>query len=246
MDHDIEAALSREWRTLREAGRLRPILPDCGTRQWMRGDACAGYVTVDYCVQRNVQFPGARGATPGVASIVEKYWSVRTINGRQDPTWRPSVNVHVVHVRNHAVTCTDAEDLLRNAWVARQAVWSAGRGDRAPAAQATLYVRAALLGTRVGDDVNLLSQAEAFRDIPFRAGEFTFSLADGFTFAERENDEWFDCEVGLYHWREIVEFGERLIGDDLLPLQHFAWRGVNTGPVYDCATGLTTHDGKVL
>ncbi len=98
MDDEIEAALCREWRGLRESGDLGVVLPACGTRQWMRDDGCVGYVTVDYSVQRNVGFPGAHRSAPGVASIVEKYWSLRTMNGRQDPNWRPSLNVHVVHV----------------------------------------------------------------------------------------------------------------------------------------------------
>ncbi len=113
------------------------------------------------------------------------------------------------------MTSADAEDLFRNAWIARQAVRSAAHryGDQAPHAE--WYVRAALLGSDIGKDVNLFSHAETFRDIPFRAGKFAFSFAGGFTFADVE----------------IAALGERLIGDDLLPLQHFVWSGVNTGPV---------------
>jgi hypothetical protein len=71
----------------------------------MREQHRAGYATLDYRVHQGVDVPAARAnGLPGVASLIEQYWSVRTVDGTQDPSWLPSLNLHVIDIRPRAAT----------------------------------------------------------------------------------------------------------------------------------------------
>lgn len=247
---EIEAALAREWRQLREQRALDGVLPALQTRQWILERGRAGYVTVDYRVTCGTSLPGANGTAPGVASLVEHYWSVRTLNGSQDPNWPPSLNLHVVHIRPRAASSADVDSLVRNAMVVKAAARMAGRDGFGESPQASLYVRALLLATEVPGDVALLAglgtlgSDECGASVDFRAAQFRYSVGEGFVFTALDQDRFSD--VGVYRPEEVRAFGEQLLADDLIPSQGWAWRGVNQGPVYDAATGLTVHDGRVL
>lgn len=248
---EIESALAREWRQLRDGGALHALLPSLQTRQWILDRGRVGYVTLDYRLTRAMALPGANGSgEPGVASLVEQYWSVRTLDGVQDPGWAPSLNLHLVHIRPRAVTSADVEEIVRNTLVLKYAARTAGRPGFVDSSRATLYVRALLLGTEVKQDVALFSElgtlgSEDFRaSVDFRAATYHYSIGEGFTFAS--NDKDLISEVGIYHSDAIKQLGDQLIGDDAIPTHGWNWSGTNHGPVYDSATGLTVQDGRVL
>jgi len=246
--HDVESALYREWPRLRTQGLPNQLLPDHQTRQWMHRHGRVGYATLDYRLQRHVELPGAKSEGPaGVASLLEQYWSVRTLDGGQDPNWMPSLNVHVVHIRPRAVTSADVEELLRNAIVVQSAARMAGqRGFSGDPQRAELYVRALLLGVEVGNDVAVFDAMETLQDIQFRAAAFRFSVADGFSFTPLDATDRFS-KVGIFYTTEIKQLGERLISDDTLPSHDWIWSGTNDGPVYDHKIGLTVHsDGRIV
>jgi hypothetical protein len=214
----------------------------------MHRDGRMGYATLDYRLQRHVKLPGANGKGPaGVASLLEQYWSVRTLDGGQDPNWMPSLNVHVVHIRPRAVTSADVEELLRNAIVVRGAARIAGQPGFSGAPQrAELYVRALLLGVEVGKDVAVFDAIETLDGIQFGAAAYRFSVADGFSVTPLDATDRFS-EIGIFHTPEIKQLGERLISDDTLPSHDWIWSGTNDGPVYDHKIGLTVHsDGRIV
>jgi hypothetical protein len=238
---DIEGALAREWRQLREAGRLHTVLPACRTKQWVLKERLAGYVTLDYRLRRDVTISTDRGHEP--ASFVEQYWSVRTLDGIQDPHWLPALNLNVVYVRARPVRARDVDGLIRNALALRDAAGAVGRAWFYGAEKrAELYVHAAILAPVIEDDVRVLASMETLQEIPFRAAQLAFSMAEGFTFTgmPEEDEFWHSSDP-----QTAAALMEGLDGD-ALPAHGFQWPGMNTGPVWDATTRLTTHDGKVL
>lgn len=245
---DLESALHRDWRALREAERFHGSLPSCRTKQWVREDGHVGYVTLDYRLRRDFTLPagqyGAFAEEP--FTFVEQYWSVRTMNGRQDPNWRPILNLHVVHLRARRVTGHDVEAVVRNALLLRHAA-----SRTAPAAflgnepRASLNVIGLVLGTELAPEVSVVGATDGVFGIPFRAASFTYTVADGFAVQPSEDDERF-LAIGTDLDGQLAVLGEQLVGDDLLPAQGYVWSGVNDGPVFDRMTNLTIHNGQVL
>lgn len=255
-ERDLEDMLFAEWRALREAGRLEHSLPRCSTRQWVRGpDDISGYMTVDYRVHRQLRIPGALGfeGAFGIADFVEQYWSVRTRNGVQDPTWLPSLNINVVELKNETLTVAHCEQVLRYAIALRQAVLMAGRswfvGETAPA---NVYVRALLLGpgmTRDAEVVNglgsMLHSPGGDGEIPLRLATFRVSATEGILIDEPTDPERF-WHVGIGQPEEVKALGVDLLKEERLPQADFIWPERNDGPTYDHQTGLTTHKGRIL
>ena len=243
---DIEAALYREWRPIRESERLHGALPSCRTRQWMKELHRAGYATLNYRIHRGVSVPAIHSERPGAPSLIEQYWSVRTVDGIQDGSWMPSLNLHAINIVSRVATSADVEAVLRNALAIRDAAVAAGPkwffGDDK---RAELHVRALLLASKLPPDVILLAAMETLHDIPFTVAQFAFNVADGFAFEQPKELDFF-WQVGGSHRTDVREFGEFLVGEDTLPAVDFRWAGTNSGPVYDAATRLTIHDGTVL
>ncbi len=238
---DIEGALAREWRQLREAERLHMVLPSCRTKQWVLRERLAGYVTLDYRLQRDVTISTASGREP--ASFIEQYWSVRTLDGVQDLHWMPALNLNVVCVRARSVRARDVDGLIRNALALRDAAGTVGRAwFYGEARQAELYVHAAILAPVIDDDVRVLASMEKLQEIPFRAAQLSFHVASGFTFTGMPDADEF-WHAGDPETAAALVDG---LDGDTLPRHGFQWPGMNSGPVWDAMTRLTTHDGKVL
>ncbi|HYW30898.1 MAG TPA: hypothetical protein VE869_05270 [Gemmatimonas sp.] len=251
---DVTGALVREWRNLREADALASILPSMRTWQWMADEGARGYATRDYTVGPVPPALARFGSGSGVGPcLLEKYWSVRTVNGPQSSSWQPSLNLHVVTIRRGAVGMADLAHASELATALRHAAWSGREAgfaqDRVPTPgidtpRANLYVRALVLGESSGLDVRRMAWDAWDRPIPLLVADYSYSVADGFRFVPLEDDS---LSTAIYREPQVLsDVGDELLGHDELPQTGWRWRGVNDGPVYDAATRLTVHNGRVL
>lgn len=229
--------LRRDWPALRETDKLDVVVPSCATRQWVLDRGQVGYVTLDYKVHLDVRLVEAGKEAP---ALVEHYWSVRTLNGRQDENWLPSLNINVVHVHGGIVTAADVENALLNAVALRLAAGSQGwfRDD----AKAQLYVRAVMLGNAIGQDAAIIGGLETSQGVQLRIARFRFSESEGFVFEAGTDEERF-WRVGRNSLDELRDLGARLLGDDQLPASGFQWQGTNEGPTLDGAARVNFPKG---
>jgi len=230
-------ALRRDWPTLRESDKLDVLLPSCATRQWVLDRGQVGYVTLDYKVHADIRLSDAGREPP---ALVEHYWSVRTLNGRQDEHWLPSLNINVVHVHSRAVNAADVENALLNSVALRLAAGSQGwfRDD----AKAQLYVRAAVLGESIGQDAAIIGGLETSQGVQLRIARLQYSEGDGFTIEAAADEERF-WRVGRNSLDELRALGKELLGDDQLPASGFQWQGFNEGPTFDGASRINLPKG---
>jgi hypothetical protein len=178
--------------------------------------------------------------------MIEKYWSVRTMNGAQDPHWLPSLNVNVIHVTTNPVTAVDCETALRGALAVRDAMWLLGRAwFGGESKRAELYVRAAIVGPAINQDAALLAAMDVLREIPLTIARFQFAVAEGFSFVEPPGLERF-WSMHLADITSATSFAGGLVSDDELPADNFEWKGTNNGPIFDHKLGLTMQDGRFL
>lgn len=248
-EHDLQAALRRDWPKIREEWRRISVLPSCSTHQWILEKRRVGYVTLDYRLHENIEIPGAWGEEGSAsAPLVEQYWSVRTLDGQQNPSWLPSLNIHVIFLRNRKVDSADAEEIIRIARVLQMAAQMAGQQWFVEPKRAELYVRSLLLGRTIGADADVIAAIDSSRlerdQAQFAVAQFSHTLAAGFSLSLPRGGERLS-DPGLFHQDEVRELGVRLLGDDSLPTLDFAWPGTNDGPIYDSVTKLTIHKGLV-
>lgn len=233
-------ALRRDWSELRQSDKLDAVLPSCATRQWALERGQVGYVTLDYKVSPDVRLVGAGREPP---TLVEHYWSVRTLNGRQDKDWKPSLNINAVHLHSRAVSAADVENALLNAVALRLAAGAQGwfRDD----AKAQLYVRAVVLGESVNEDANIVGGLETGHGVQLRIGRIRHSSQDGFVVEKGADEERF-WRVGRSSLDELRDLGRQMLGTDELPISGFSWQGKNEGPTLDAATRVNLQKSRVL
>lgn len=251
----IEGALLREWEALRKRGALEPSLPSMHTKQWIGRDGQHGYVTRDYGVH---PAPAALAALAPAGyvrpTLVEKYWSIRTLDGTQDPSWQPALNVHVVSIRVGEIRATDlahaswfAAAVRSAAWIGREAGFSQpprDAADQSRQAPVQLHVKALLIGARSSGEVQQIGRDTWAQTTPLLLAHHTYTVADGFRFTMLDDDSW--VTTAAMHRPQLQDIGDALFGRDELPHTQWRWDGVNDGPVYDATTRLTVHKGRVL
>jgi len=226
----MRGALVRDWRDLRDRGALDLLCASMATRQWMndRG-AKPGYVTVDYRVDDGIAAPDGGREAP---TLLEHYWSVRTLDGRQDPEWSPALNLNVVHLHAGPLGARHVENALRNALVFHRAAYRQSWFDDPD--RARLHVRAVLIGESLGEDADIMAGFQEFQGVQVAAGTFTHG-GDGFQFQRPVNKErvW---NVGLVNPQATRTLAEELFGSDVLPQRDFRWDGYNDAQVADTTT----------
>ena len=252
----IASALLREWEALRKRGALDSSLPSMLTKQWMDRTGLHGYVTRDYGVYSAPEALAGLAPTRYVLpTLIEKYWSIRTLDGTQDSGWQPSLNVHLVSIRVGEIRAADLAHVslfsaaLRSAaWIGREAGFSralrndsSGHSDNAPV---QLHVKGLLIGAHSKEEVQQLGRDTSGQPIPLLLAHYTYTVSEGFRFEAPEDDPW-DTTAAL-HRSELQEIGDALLARDELPHTRWRWDGVNDGPVYDATTRLTVHKGRVL
>src|SRR3954471_18202879 len=224
----LREALRRDWRALRDRGTADVLCASMATRQWTsdRGDAQLGYVTLDYQIHEGVAAPNG-GREPPV--LVEHYWSVRTLNGRQDTNWPPALNINVVHLHSGAIRAIHVENALRNTLVFQRTAYRQSWFDDPD--RARLHTRAVLIGESVAEDTDIMAGFEQFHGVQLWVGAFTHNAAEGFQFTRPMNQErvW---NVGLVSADATRALADELFGRDALPRLDFRWNGVNEGAVY--------------
>lgn len=247
-ERDLEDPLYRDWPTIRAQDRLAACLPRCTTRQWVHPDrGTLGYVTLDYRLHRQLGVPGAAvGGNTGVADLVEHYWSVRTRDGIQDIEWPLSLNIHVVELKNEALTVAHCQQVYRYALALRGAAAMSLRSaipnpDHLP----EVHVRAVLLGPEISREAAVLHAMASRIDLPLFLTRFHVSAIDGITFSEPEDPERFR-QVGINDVDALVDLGQRCFAPSPLTATEGRWTGIQDGPVFDAKTGLTIHNGRVL
>lgn len=222
----IRRALARDWRALRERGALDLLCPSMATRQWTNDRGVRpGYVTLDYRVDEGVPAPDGGREPP---ALVEHYWSVRTVNGRQDLAWSPALNVIVAHLHSSAVAASHVESALRNALVFHRAAYRQAWFDDPD--RARLHVRAVVVGDTVAEDADIMAGFQEYQHVQLSVGAFSYTEGEGFRFTRPVNQErvW---NVGLVSADASQAVATRLFGNDVLPQRGFRWDGTNDAPV---------------
>lgn len=239
-EQELRDALRREWRSLREAKGLDFLLRPARTHQWVSDRGLFGYALMDYQVRTDVSLRGL-SVQP---VLVEHYWTVRTLDSRQDPNWEPALNINVVHLYRSTVHAAHVDQALRSSYELRCAAWRQCWFGENPK-RANLYVRAVALGSAVGEDASMIANRETTDGVSVCIAAYKYGVGDGFTFDADPHEERLWCVATLLP-EESAQLGADLFSADALPKQEFRWVGVNDGPVWDHETGLTTHNGRVL
>jgi len=220
---ELRAALARDWRELRERGALDLFCAPMATRQWTndRG-ARPGYITLDYRIHEGIAAPDGGQDAP---ALLEHYWSVRTLDGRQDPDWPPALNLNVVHLHTGTLNAEHVENASRNALVFHRAAFRQSWFDDPD--RARLHVRAVILGETVGEDADIIAGLLESQGVS--VGQF--SVDDlGFQFRRSVSPKrvW---NVGLVNAEATRTLAEELFGNDTLPRRDFRWDGTNDAEV---------------
>jgi hypothetical protein len=216
--------LARDWRALREGGALDLFCASMATRQWTndRG-ATPGYITLDYRIHEDIMAPDGGLEPP---TLLEHYWSVRTLDGRQDPDWPPALNLNVVHLHTGTVGAGHVENASRNALVFHRAAYRQSWFDDPD--RARLHVRAVILGEAVAVDADII--AGLLEQQGVSVGQFSYDVGIGFQFKRpvRPKRVW---NVGLVNAEATRALAEELFGNDTLPRRDFRWDGTNESNV---------------
>jgi len=222
-ESELRAALAPDWRGLRESGALDLFCAPMATRQWTndRG-AKPGYITLDYRIHENVAAPDGGLEPP---TLLEHYWSVRTLDGRQDRDWPPALNLNVVHLHTGAIGASHVENASRNALVFHRAAYRQSWFDDPD--RARLHVRAVILGESVNEDADII--AGMLEQQGVSVGQFSYDDL-GFQFKRpvRAKRVW---NVGLVNPEATRALAEELFGNDTLPRREFRWDGTNEADV---------------
>ena len=236
----MRSALVRDWRDLREQGALDLLCASMATRQWLNDHgAKPGYVTLDYRVHEGIAAADGGREAP---VLLEHYWSVRTLDSRQDPEWSPALNLNVVHLHAGALDARHVENAVRNALVFHRAAYRQSWFDDPD--RARLLVRAVLIGESVGEDADIMAAFQEFQGVQLAAGTFTHDSHDGFQFQRPVNKErvW---NVGLVNPQATRALAAELFGSDVLPQRDFRWDGFNDAPLGDTtAPSVRGHSRK--
>lgn len=225
-ESDLETALFNHWQELRESGRLDCALPSCRTWERPRGQEMIGYQTLDYKIHRQLRLPGAWGSRKdGIADLVELYWSVRTLNGEQDPSWEPSLNAHVVELKNEPLQMKHVEQLYRYILALRGALVHGGNGlfisKTIERPKISLNVRGVLIGPHVPESVAIIDALSAHADVPIAVASYVLSATEGLVFKRTGTEERF-FSAG-YEPDRLKVVGGDLISQNSLFLSQEKW-----------------------
>lgn len=246
-ERDLRDFVYDRWQAIREQDLLSSILPRCTTHQWVVPDiGTLGYVTMDYHLHRERRISGALGADIGGAPfLTEHYWSVRTLNGTQDPDWQPSFNVHVIELKNEPLIVPHCEILYRYATALRAAAILSVREAISDEARTPKFnLRAVLIGPEITEDAAVVHAFGSMHELPLVLAEFSVSPGGRISF--REPEESASHWLAGYNANAAKQLGDEMFGGDQMLLTKGHWAGINDGPVFDAQTGLTIHKGRVL
>lgn len=219
----IRARLLDSWRSLRDADRLGTLLPRSTSREWRSDDRRHGFVTLDYRVYRDIGLPGSGAPEPApVADLLEVYWSVRTLEGRQDPDWAAAVNAHVILVLDRDAQVEDLERLYRHVVLVRRAIQLGGVGGLvADGVSIALHARGLLLGPALSTPLAIVDALAARADVPLTVGRYQAGPNDAIEFA--------GPSAAAKPWEtqgdpeELARLGARLLSHDQLFISRGAW-----------------------
>jgi hypothetical protein len=222
---ELEHALFDHWLELRSSRRLDSVLPRCTDWEADHRGTRVGYKTLNYSIRRQLRLPGAHGMGYGIADLVEIYWSVRTKNGKQDPNWRPSLNAHVVELKNARLEMEHVDQLYRYMLALRGALNLGGANSiNQPDEKVFVYVRGLLLGPEMSRSVELVGALATHADVSLTVATFTLSPVDGIQINRPVDYERF-YNVGIFRVDELRVLGESLIASDALVATRGDWVG---------------------
>lgn len=157
----------------------------------------------------------------GVADLVEVYWSVRTLNGKQDPNWAPSLNIKVVELKNVPLQVEDLVQLYRYSLILKHGLRIPDLTSLVDSKRISLYVRGLLLGREISSDVAAASALLNHAEVPITVGKFSLCPVKGLTISSSPRDEemWV-IGVGI---PDLLKVGHQLTDQAVLLRSNGRW-----------------------